>query len=46
MTHTKNELIYKTETDSQIWKTNLPSPKGKCGREGNMGGREELGAWD
>ena len=24
-----NELIYKTETDSQTWKTNLWLPKGK-----------------
>ena len=26
-----NELIYKTETDSQRWKTNLWLPKGKGG---------------
>ena len=26
-----NELIYKTETDSQTWKTNLGLPKGKVG---------------
>ena len=25
----RNELIYKTETDSQTWKTNLRLPKGK-----------------
>ena len=35
-----NELIYKTETDSQISKTNLWLPKGKGG------GRDKLGAWD
>ena len=29
-----NELIYKTETDSQISKTNLWLPKGKHGKEG------------
>ena len=28
-----NELIYKTETDSQTLKTNLWLPKGKCGGE-------------
>ena len=28
-----NELIYKTETDSQTQKTNLWLPKGKWGRE-------------
>ena len=27
----KNELIYKTETDTQTSKTNLWLPKGKCG---------------
>ena len=26
-----NELIYKAETDSQTWKTNLWLPKGKQG---------------
>lgn len=26
-----NGLIYKTETDSQTWKTNLGLPKGKVG---------------
>ena len=26
-----NELIYKTETDSQTWKANLWSPEGKEG---------------
>ena len=29
-----NELIYKTETDSQILKTNLWLPKGERGSEG------------
>ena len=29
-----NKLIYKTETDLQIWKTNLWLPKGKHGGEG------------
>ena len=29
-----NELIYETETDSQIRKTNWPLPKGKVGEEG------------
>ena len=29
-----NELIYKTETDSQTSKTNLWLPKGKGGEEG------------
>ena len=29
-----SELIYKTETDSQILKTNLWLPKGKGGEEG------------
>ena len=29
-----NELIYKTEIDSQAQKTNLWLPKGKGGREG------------
>ena len=29
-----NELIYKTETDSQIQKTNLRLPKGKGGGGG------------
>ena len=28
-----NELIYKTETDSQTWKTNLSLPKGMGGRK-------------
>ena len=31
-----NELIYKTETDSQILKTNLWLPKGKRGGEGEI----------
>ena len=35
-----NELIYKTETDSQTQKTNLWLPKGKSG------GRDKLGGWD
>ena len=35
-----NELIYKTEADSQTLKTNLWLPKGKR-REG-----DKLGAWD
>ena len=35
-----NELIYKTEVESQMWKTNLWLPKGKGG------GREKLGDWD
>ena len=29
----KNELIYRTETDSWTQKTNLQSPKGKAGRD-------------
>ena len=33
-----NELIYKTETDSPMWKTNLWLPKGKGGYK--------LGVWD
>ena len=33
-----NELIYRTETDSQTQKTNLWLPKGK-------GGRDKLGVW-
>ena len=35
-----NELIYKTETDSQTKKTNLWLPKEKGG------GRNKSGAWD
>ena len=35
-----NELIYKTETDSQTQKTNLWLPKGKGG------GRDKLEVWD
>ena len=31
-----NALIYKTETDLQISKTNLWLPKGKCGRQGRI----------
>ena len=34
------ELIYKTERDSQTWKTNLLLPKGKV-REGG-----KLGIWN
>ena len=34
-----NELIYKTETDLQTWKTNLWLPKGK-------GERDKLGVWN
>ena len=29
-----NEIIYKTETDLQISKTNLCLAKGNCGKEG------------
>ena len=29
-----NELVYKTEADLQILKTNLWLPKGKCGGKG------------
>ena len=36
-----NELIYKTETDSQTLRPNLWFPKEK-----NVGGRNGLGAWD
>ena len=36
-----NELIYKTETDSQISKTNVWLPNRKHG-----GGRDKSGAWD
>ena len=35
-----NELIYKTETDSQILKSNMIA-KGK-----NLGGIDKLGDWD
>ena len=38
-----NELIYKTEIESQMQKTNLWLPKGKVG---GGGGREKLGDWD
>ena len=31
-----NELIYKTETDSQAQKTNLQLPKGKCCGRGRV----------
>ena len=37
----RNEIIYKTETDLKISKTNLWSSKGKCGW-----GRDKSGAWD
>jgi hypothetical protein len=30
----KNELIYKAETDSETWKTNLWLPKGRRGGRG------------
>ena len=36
-----NELVYKTETDSQIQKTNLWLPNGKGGR-----GKDKLGVCD
>ena len=36
-----NEPIYKTETDSQIWKTNLWLLKRK-----GSGGRDKSGVWD
>ena len=39
-----NELIYKTETDSQTSKINLWLPKGKGGGVGWGGGG--LGVWD
>ena len=35
-----NELIYKAETDSQTWKTNLWLPKWKGGWD-KVGGRNE-----
>ena len=35
-----NELIYKTETNLQMLKTNLWLPKGKCG------GWDKSGVWD
>ena len=31
-----NELIYKTETDSQTWETNSWLTKGKCGERGGI----------
>ena len=34
-----DELIYKTETNSQTWETNIQLPKGKVGRD-------ELKVWD
>ena len=37
-----NELIYKTETDSQTQKTNLWLPKGKW----QGGGEDKSGVWD
>ena len=36
-----NELVYKTETDSQISKSNLWIPKGET-----LGGSDKLGDWD
>ena len=36
-----NELIYKTETDLQILKTNVWLPKGK-----RCGGRDKSGVWN
>ena len=36
----KNELVYKTETESQTWNTYLWLLKGKCGP------RIKLGVWD
>ena len=36
-----NELTYKTETESQMQKTNLRLPKGKAG-----GGWDKMGDWD
>ena len=36
-----NELIYETESDLQISKTDLWLPKGKC-----QGERDKSGAWD
>ena len=36
-----NELIYKIEIDSQLYKTNLWLPKGRGGWE-----RDKLGRWD
>ena len=35
-----NELIYKTEIESQMWKTNLQFPRGFEG-----GDRDKLGDW-
>ena len=35
-----NEIIYKTEIDSQTQKTNLRLPKGK------LGGTDKLGVWN
>ena len=35
-----NEFIYKTETDSETWKTNLRLPKERGGV------RDKLGVWD
>ena len=43
-TNDTNELIYKTETDSQTSKTNLWLPKGKGW--GGGGGQDKLGVWD
>ena len=36
-----SESIYKTESESQTYKTNLWLPKGK-----GKGGRDKLGVWD
>ena len=35
----RNELIYKTEVESQMYKTNLRLPE-------NKRGRDKLGDWD
>ena len=35
-----NELTFKTETNSQTWKTNIWLPKG------SKGGRDKLELWD
>ena len=37
--HSTNEFVYKAETDSQTYKTNLWLSKGKEGRD-------KLGVWD
>ena len=38
-----NELIYKTEIESQMQKTNLWLPVGEAA---GVGGRDKLGDWD